>query len=75
MNSEYRHLHNSVAKVINDGVDVFGVGIMDAAVKEFYPQNIVIDRAEDLPVKAGAMLKDLLLPSRLKKLAAKKKAA
>jgi cobalamin biosynthesis protein CobT len=64
--AERQHLKRVVAKIIGDGVDVLGVGILSEAVKSYYPQRVVIKSAEDLPRVAGKMLRELLIPKGVK---------
>jgi len=61
---EYGHLRNVVHNITAQGCEPFGVGIIDSAVRGFYPDHIVIRNAEELPAKAGAFLHQLLMPAK-----------
>lgn len=63
---ERSHLKRVVAMLTVQGCECFGIGIMDKSVEHYYPQYITIDNAEELATKAGAFLKDLLVPSQKK---------
>jgi cobalamin biosynthesis protein CobT len=69
---ENYHLKRVVHMLIAQGCETFGVGIMTDSVKRFYPEHIVISKAEDLATKAGEFLKNLLLPQQMRQKRARK---
>lgn len=69
---ESRHLYQVVRMLIAQGCETFGVGVMDDSVKAFYPDSIVIKKAEDLAAQAGEFLKNLLIPEALRRKKARK---
>lgn len=55
------HLRKVVRDLTKNGVECIGVGIESEAVKEFYPDYLVVDDIEDLPGKFMNKLVSLLL--------------
>lgn len=55
------HLKSTVESLEKDKIEVIGIGIQDSSVKSYYPKNIVIHKAEDLPAIAMKQLSNLLL--------------
>lgn len=47
--TEKKYLQEVVQQIITAGLEVYAIGIMDEAVKKYYPQWTIIDSAEDLP--------------------------
>lgn len=56
------HLKTVVKQIQKSGTDIVGIGIQSAAVKDFYPKHVVLDRIEDLPGEVMRKLKGLLMP-------------
>lgn len=54
------HLKQVVKDVAARGVNVVGIGIMTDSVRQFYPQNIVINNVEELPDRVIKELRHLL---------------
>ncbi|WLR91037.1 cobaltochelatase CobT-related protein [Shinella zoogloeoides] len=54
------HLKQTVEKLEKLGIDLVGIGIMDAAVRRFYTNHIVLQRIEDLPTQVMQELKKIL---------------
>lgn len=52
--------------VVNDcekkfGIEMIGIGIMDASVKRFYPKHVVLNNVDDLPGQVMTEIKKLLV--------------
>ena len=47
--TEKKYLQEVVAQVIEAGIELYAIGIMDDAVSKYYPHWVVIHRVEDLP--------------------------
>jgi cobalamin biosynthesis protein CobT len=47
--TECDYLRGVVQRAIAAGLEVYGIGIMDDSVKDFYPTYVVINHAEELP--------------------------
>jgi cobalamin biosynthesis protein CobT len=56
----YSHLHKAVADATKSGVQVIGIGIMSNAVKTFYPNHVVLNELEKLPLTVMGELKRIL---------------
>ncbi|SER28927.1 Cobalamin biosynthesis protein CobT [Faunimonas pinastri] len=56
----YSHLHASVAGATKAGIEVIGIGIMNDAVKTFYPKHMVLHDLESLPGTVMGELKRIL---------------
>lgn len=69
---EQSHLKRVVAQITMQGCQAFGIGIMSSAVQSYYPEYIVVNNAEELPVKAGSFLRQLMIPSHKRVGAARK---
>lgn len=54
------HLAATVEKVSKLGIDCIGIGIMDEAVKHYYPRYTVLQDVDELPGKVMGELKQLL---------------
>lgn len=54
------HLKQTVEKLEKLGIDLVGIGIMDAAVRRFYTNHIVLQQIEDLPTQVMQELKKIL---------------
>lgn len=59
--TERRYLQEVVERVIQAGIEVVGIGIMDESVKQYYPTNVTIRTARDLPRVVMGELTNLLL--------------
>jgi cobaltochelatase CobT len=59
--TEKRFLKETVQRVMDAGIEVVGIGIMDKAVREYYPVNVVIKTVGDLPKVVMGQLTNLLL--------------
>lgn len=57
----YAHLHATVEKLTKSRVEVIGIGIMDEAVKGFYPRSMVLRNLEELPKAVMGELRRILL--------------
>ncbi|MPS48468.1 hypothetical protein [Methylobacillus sp.] len=55
------HLKRTVQNLTKRGVEVLGVGIMDDAVKAYYPKHVVIKSIKDLPTTVISEVQKLLL--------------
>jgi cobalamin biosynthesis protein CobT len=55
------HLKATVRQIERSGVDVFGIGIQSAAVREFYPKHALLDDIAELPTTVMRQMKDLLV--------------
>lgn len=47
--TERKFLQETVQRVIDAGLELYAIGVMSKHVKEFYPQWVTINNAEDLP--------------------------
>ena len=56
-----RYLKETVRRVMDAGLEVVGIGIMSDAVTSYYPVNVVIRTAADLPRVVMGQLTNLLL--------------
>jgi cobalamin biosynthesis protein CobT len=57
-----RHdLHERVRQITHEGIELIGVGILDDAVEQFYPQSIVVNKLHELPERAFNVLASMLL--------------
>ena len=54
--TEKNYLREVVQRVMSCGIEVFGLGIMDGSVEEFYPHWAVVKKAEELPRAVMAQL-------------------
>lgn len=61
-----QHLRNEIERVVKNGIDCVGLGIMSEAVKQFYPRYVVIHELEDLPKAAFDQIAKLLVNERYK---------
>lgn len=59
--TEKRFLKETVQRVMDAGIEVVGIGIMDKAVRDYYPVNVVIKTVGDLPKVVMGQLTNLLL--------------
>lgn len=55
------HLKEVVKETMNKGVNVIGIGIQTDSVQKYYPKNVVIHKAEDLPQTVIKELRNMLL--------------
>lgn len=55
------HLEHVVKSMIAVGVEVVGIGICDDSVEDYYPNHVVVHRAEDLPRVVMKEMEFLLL--------------
>lgn len=58
-----KHLKSVVKDLERAGANVIGIGIQSDAVKQFYSKAIVINNADELPVRVMTELRHLLLPT------------
>jgi cobaltochelatase CobT len=58
---QYGKLHKSIAEAPKFGVDLFGIGICDASVRQFYPRHVVLNDLTMLPRLVMGELKSILL--------------
>jgi len=58
---QQRHLKNVVAASIKQGVEIVGFGICDESVRLYYPNNVVIQSASELPKVVMHQMEFLLL--------------
>ncbi|MBA8881768.1 cobaltochelatase CobT-related protein [Phyllobacterium myrsinacearum] len=58
--SDERHLMDTVKKVEKMGIDLVGIGIMDASVSKYYPNNVVLRDVAALPGEVMKRLKAIL---------------
>jgi len=57
---DYYYLHASIRRVIDAGIEVYGIGIMSDAVRKFYPTYWVAHKLTDLPqIAMGALIEVL----------------
>lgn len=56
------HLKAVVKEIQKSGTDVVGIGIMDGAVRDYYPKHVVLSNVSDLPGQVMRELKQLLTP-------------
>jgi cobalamin biosynthesis protein CobT len=54
-------LESVVSSLMNDGIDVFGIGIESDAVRNYYPNYAVLDDLADLESKVIGKMDDLLI--------------
>jgi cobalamin biosynthesis protein CobT len=54
------HLKQTVEKLVKSGIETIGIGIMDPAVKRFYPKCTVLQNISELPVQIMRELKAIL---------------
>lgn len=54
------HLKKVVDDISKSSIEVLGIGIMDDAVKTYYPKHLVIEKLEDLPTIVMGQLKKFL---------------
>jgi nitric oxide reductase activation protein len=54
-------LHERVRQIAHEGIELIGVGILDDAVEQFYPQHIVVNKLHELPERAFNVLASMLL--------------
>jgi cobalamin biosynthesis protein CobT len=59
--TERNYLRQVVDRVTAAGIEVVGIGIMDESVKNYYPTNVTIKTARDLPRVVMGQLTNLLL--------------
>jgi cobaltochelatase CobT len=55
------HLKEVVQQTINAGIEVFGIGVMTDAVKDFYPDHVVVNEIGELAKAVFTMFKKYLL--------------
>ncbi|GAA4652507.1 hypothetical protein GCM10023116_47910 [Kistimonas scapharcae] len=60
-----RHLYSSIRDIEDDGVEVLGIGIVDSAVRNFYPRHVVVHAIKDLTTVALEQIAKILLGRRL----------
>jgi cobalamin biosynthesis protein CobT len=58
-----KHLKSVVKDLERAGANVIGIGIQSDAVKQFYSKAIVLNNADELPVRVMTELRHLLLPT------------
>jgi len=56
-----RHCKHAVEMAEKMGVETIGIGIMDDAVKHYYPKHVVLKKLEDLPGAVMGELKKILI--------------
>lgn len=61
--NEHEHLKRVVNMLTVQGCECVGIGIMDHSVQNYYPEHIVIRKADELAEKAGGFLRMLLVPN------------
>jgi len=59
-----RYLKEVVERVIEAGVEVYGIGIKSSAVKQFYPVSWVVNDVEDLARIAVDVMTDVIVTNR-----------
>jgi Mg-chelatase subunit ChlD len=63
-----KHLNKHLKAVVKElgrvGIETLGIGIKTDSVKEFYPKNVVLNRAEDLPQTVMREISAILLARR-----------
>jgi cobaltochelatase CobT len=64
INEQCWHLKNTVKRLVEAGIEVFGIGIMDRSVSEYYPNYAILNDLEDLPKTVMMELERLLLSQR-----------
>jgi cobalamin biosynthesis protein CobT len=57
------HLRQAVKRLDGAGIEMFGIGIMDSSVSEYYPKYVVLNQLEELPKTVMQQLERLLLES------------
>ena len=57
------HLAETVKRIQSGGIEVFGIGIMSAAVKRYYRNHVVINKLDELPTTVMRQLEVMLLDS------------
>jgi cobalamin biosynthesis protein CobT len=65
----YSDLHDAVDRITRARIEIVGIGIKSSAVRQFYPQSIVLDEIKDLPKTVMGELKRILLGGNTKKAA------
>lgn len=61
---EHGYLRENVARIIDSGIEVYGLGIKSPYVSEFYPVHWIIDELEQLPVLAMEAFIDVFSENR-----------
>lgn len=56
----FSHLHSVIDEAAKAKIEIVGIGIMDDAVKSFYPKYMVLKRVEDLPAAVMGELRRIL---------------
>jgi Mg-chelatase subunit ChlD len=56
-----RHLKQVVKEINQTGIETLGIGIKTSSVQSFYPKNVVLHRAEDLPQTVMREISAILL--------------
>ena len=59
------HLKQSVLRVIEAGIEVYAIGIQSRAVKEYYPECVVVNDLEDLVTTGMTQLIEVLTRGRM----------
>jgi Mg-chelatase subunit ChlD len=59
-----RHLKQVVGEINQAGIETLGIGIKTDSVRAFYPKNVVLHRAEDLPQTVMREISAILLSRR-----------
>lgn len=57
---EEKYLADVVQKILGAGIEVIGIGIMDESVKDYYPNYVVLNQADELPGVLMARLSEAL---------------
>jgi cobalamin biosynthesis protein CobT len=57
------HLKEVVRDLTRSGVNVMGIGICDASVRNYYPKHVVVNKVEDLAGVVMGKVRDALLKS------------
>ena len=56
-----RKLKQVVEDINASGIEIYGLGLMDNSVKNYYPKNEVIGTANEIPTKVLALIQQLLV--------------
>jgi cobalamin biosynthesis protein CobT len=58
------HVSEAVGEITKQGIETLGVGIMSNSVKSFYPKNVVLHKAEQLPSTVMTEMTKILIGTR-----------
>ena len=65
MRAQAAHLKRVVKRFEKEGMEIFGIGIMDRAVSRYYTHYEVVDNVDELPTKVMTRLEKMLLGNRM----------